>query len=422
VKKLVYVILILFLLILGISSITYGQGVPYVIYGHVYMPDGSPAVGAKVTVTYSGGSGTTTTDSKGYYQITITLSKTETITVKASKSDYSASKTFTANPSDGGKEVNLTLKKSRQPSPPPPKPSRKSTQLLLKVSNTVYRLDQDVELYGYIYPATSVEIALYIVAPDGSSNNVKIKTLKDGSFHYVFSAYKPGLWKAYAVFSGNNEFRSSRSNTVTFSVKTNAFIDLSVDTGKTHMLIIRGDTRPPLINTTVNIYVSLNNGFNWIFLTNVTTDKNGEFVVSLNLTVGGKLLLKAVTQENEYFFKTETDPIAVNVSSPETETLREELKVLKDKLDKATLNLTTLISERSRLLQEIKMLKEKLNLSQEKISELENENLVVREEAKRFRDEANFYSILAVNGIPLALLGGVVIGIVLGKKFFFKSK
>ena len=85
------------------------QGVPVVIYGHVYMPDGSPASGAQVSVSCSEDSASTTTNSEGYYQVTLTVSKSQIVTVTATKDDLSATKKDTIGPGTGSKEIDLVL-------------------------------------------------------------------------------------------------------------------------------------------------------------------------------------------------------------------------------------------------------------------------------------------------------------------------
>lgn len=207
-----------------------------------------------------------------------------------------------------------------------------------------------------------------------------------------------------------------------FYVKTEATLDLFTEILNPHILLVKGVTRPPLVNASVDIYVSLDNGSTWMFFTNTTTDEHGKFEISMNLTVGGKLALKAVVQETEYSFEIVTDPLTVKLLSPEVERLEEELASVKEQLNKTVANMSILAGEKIRLEGEIEKLAEELNASQREIEEIKSENLALKEEVEKYMNEANFYSILALNGIPLILLGGVVVGILLGRKYFSKAK
>ncbi|MDK2464420.1 MAG: CARDB domain-containing protein [Candidatus Korarchaeota archaeon] len=95
--------------LLGVSP-AHAQGVPAVIYGYVYMPDGSPAEGASVTATCDSDSGSTTTRSDGYYQITLSIEGTQSVRVSASKDGLTAVKYVNVNEGTGSIRVDLTLK------------------------------------------------------------------------------------------------------------------------------------------------------------------------------------------------------------------------------------------------------------------------------------------------------------------------
>jgi hypothetical protein len=93
-QKLLPIFLILLLSISVVSASA--QGIPVGVYGYVYMPDGSPAAGASVTVSGGGDTAITTTDSSGQYHVVLTVSSIPvTVTVTASKGGYSGTASAT---------------------------------------------------------------------------------------------------------------------------------------------------------------------------------------------------------------------------------------------------------------------------------------------------------------------------------------
>lgn len=68
--------------------------VPLTVYGYVYMPDGSLAPGASVTVSAGGVKKSTTTDSNDRYSVTLFLESTPaTVKVTVKKGSYTGSAT-----------------------------------------------------------------------------------------------------------------------------------------------------------------------------------------------------------------------------------------------------------------------------------------------------------------------------------------
>jgi len=367
--------------------------VPITVWGYVKMPDGSPAVGASVTVKAADISKTVTTDSSGKYKVDLTVPSVPVkVTVTAKKGRYrgSASKV-----GEGVIRIDVVLKYS-----PPPK---KSTSIELSVDKNEYVVGDVVVVKGYIKPAMSVTVTITIVKPDGTSVSDNIKTQNDGSFTYSFIVDKTGIWKIQVKYAGSSEYAGSSSPVVEIVVKEKAYITMSAIATELGKVIVEGVVEPPISGATVMVYVSLDGGNTWLYLLNTTTDENGHYRAELEFTVGGNMLFKAIFPGTQTVTYCETEaPPAIKLPTPGEEELKKKEEELKKKL-------TELENENVQLKEKVKELTEKLEEAQQTIEELSTTVATLESGSEKLKT-ATFI------GIPLAAITCTVVGLLLGKR------
>ncbi|MEM2288767.1 MAG: hypothetical protein QW503_06740 [Sulfolobales archaeon] len=410
-------VILLWMLAPALTNIVKAQ-VPVAVWGYVYMPDGSPAAGASVSISGGGASASTSTGNDGKYgPVTLTVSSTPvTITVKASKGSYSGSASKTG---EGTMRIDVHLKAAPPPTPTPspPPPEKRSTSLRIEASKEEY-VNEPVVLTGSISPAMSVEITIVVTKPDDSTLQARVNTDSQGRFRYEFTTDVLGLYRAYAQFAGNNEYKSSTSNTVEFYVKTRPTVDLYALASGPRQVRLGGSVRPaPEIIATIMIFVSLDSGSSWLHLSNTTTDSEGRFTIDLRMSISGELLFKAVFTGTARLARAEsTRPLAFRLVGEEEEQLNEqleeminELRRLEEENRQLRANITQLESNMSSLLN-------RFNEALEDLRGLEEAASRYKDEAERYGSEASQYRMLAMIGIPVSLAAGLAMGTVLGRK------
>jgi|GEM_PF-1047798 len=424
---LVETIMILGILIVCVEQIS--AQVPITVWGYVYMPDGSKAVGASVTVVAGGISKSTTTDSSGKYKVDLTVASVPvTVKVTAKKGEYkgSASKSGV----EGVVQIDVHLKKPSPPPPPPPPPKEKTT-LTLQTPKDEYIVGDLVEVYGTIKPAMKVNIDIVITSPNGTKLKTSIQTMKNGSFSYEFRVDTIGVWKIYAIFAGNEKYKSSRSNTIKLRVKQLATIEISVLPAGPRQFTITGSINPPVAYVTVFIYVSLDGGKTWLLMCNTTTDKEGCFRIDLNTTVSGWLMFKATFPGTETLSYAETErPPMFKLVSEEEQRLKQEVEELTRELEAAKSRIEELEKNLKKANERAEELERKLKEAHNKTKELEslleetksevtrlsNELEEANSEITRLNSEVILYRNLTFVLPILLLFIGVVIGYFLRKQ------
>ncbi len=390
--------------------------IPATIYGYVYMPDGSPAAGATVTVSGSGVSASTTTNSQGYYEITFSVSSVPvTVTVKATKDGYSGSVTRSV---EGAVRIDITLK-----APPPPPSTKKATSLKIQVNGTVFAVNSTVEVKGKLSPAMSVDVEITIRNPLGETSRVTVKTASDGSFTYTFKVDIAGKWSVYAYFKGTGDYASSKSNTITFYVKYSVSITAWAKAGE-KAVTVYGKINPPSADVTVLVYMSIDGGKTWFYVANTTTSEDGSFEVEVKIRVYGNILFKVVVPETETTIKAEvTSPLAAQLKSPrekeleqQVTQLQEEKKALEEKLSNATTRIEALENELesvktqlSQALSENEKLKAELNETTTQLEKLSVKFSKLKEESEKLK-------LLLYTAVPLSLAAGLTIGYFIGRR------
>jgi hypothetical protein len=183
-KFLVSAIILAVLTAATLSSFVEAQ-VPVAVWGYVYMPDGSPASGASVTVSGGGDSASTTAGSDGKYgPVTLTVSSTPvTITVKASKGEYSGSASASG---EGTIRIDVHLSKAAPPPPPPPPPPPTSS-VSISVSKSSVRPGESVTVSGTVSPSREIAVTIEFSTDKVSWEKlVEVKSSSSGVYSYVW--------------------------------------------------------------------------------------------------------------------------------------------------------------------------------------------------------------------------------------------
>lgn len=394
--------------------------VPVTVWGYVKMPDGSPAVGAKVTVKGGGASKTTTTDSSGKYKVTLTVSSVPVkVTVTAVKGSYKGSASKTG---EGVIRIDVKLKKVTAPPPSRPKLSKKKTSLEISAKSLEVAVGEAVEIYGRITPQMKVKLTIFVIKPGGETSKAVVETGSDGSFTYTFVADVLGVWKVYAFYAGSEKYASSKSNVLEIRAKERASISVEARCVEPRKVVIEGAVTPPVVNATVMLFVSFDGGKTWIFLCNVTTGEGGVFRKELELLVGGNLLFKAVFPGTEALTSAETEkPPVARLATPEEEELRREVEELRAREEELTRRIEQLREEKSLLENKSKALEEELSKTREELSrvrgslsELSSRLEELEREASEYRRKADLFKTLLAVATPAAAAASAGIGYWIG--------
>ena len=395
----IFILFLFFIFLFRGLMLVRAQTVPFVVHGYVYMPDGSPAQGATVKVSCSESSKSTTTRSDGYYQVTLSISRSQTVTVRATKDGLKASKSFTADPSAGGKRVDLKLKEEK-PRPPP----RSSVSLRIEiVGGAEFFVGDSVEVTGVIKPAMKALIRLIIVEPDGDKVERKVYSDVDGRFGCNFTVSEAGEYTVYAVFPGNEKYSSGTSNMVEFTVRARVSLRVSPPRvrgeGNFSLIEISGYMEPNESGVPVRLFISFDNS-SWLLFREVNASE-GKFVFSLNLPIYGTLFFKLVVPETELISGSESEVFAVNLKSPEHEELNVKVESLRNQLE----SYSSMVEELKKALDEkdgeLKNAMAQYQEALREIEELKNELVsanAVLEDAKREADayKSYFYFLILV--------------------------
>ncbi|MGC9203100.1 MAG: hypothetical protein ACP5HX_10595 [Thermoproteota archaeon] len=192
--------------------------VPVAVWGYVYMPDGSPASGASVTVSGGGDSVSTTAGSDGKYgPVTLTVSSTPvTITVKASKGEYSGSASASG---EGTIRIDVRLSKPAPPPPPPPPPPPTSS-VSISVSMSSVRPGESVTISGSVSPSREIAVTIEFSTDKVSWEKLaEVKSSSSGVYSYVWYPYGSEItYYLRASIPSQGELPSATSGIVSVQV------------------------------------------------------------------------------------------------------------------------------------------------------------------------------------------------------------
>jgi hypothetical protein len=97
---------------------------------------------------------------------------------------------------------------------------RFESTLTLSASTLNVKEGETLTVYGSIFPPLSnVNISLTYVKPDNSSFEIMVQTSTDGKFVDVRKLTMIGLWSLTASWSGNQQYKSAKSSTLSITVE-----------------------------------------------------------------------------------------------------------------------------------------------------------------------------------------------------------
>jgi len=386
--------------------------VPITVWGYVYMPDGSPAAGASVTVSAGGVSKSTTTDSSGKYEVDLTVpSVPVTVTVTASKGSYRGS--ASRSNVQGVVRIDITL----QPPPPPPPPPKKSTSLSLSTAKGEYVLGEVVTLNGTLSPAMSAEVVITLVCPNATRIRASVQSNSQGFFSFSFKPDRVGAWSAYAEYAGSGEYAGSRSNTVEFKVKQSAALSLFARAEPPDTVVVSGSLSPAAAGVPVMLFVSLDGGKTWLFLCNTTTNELGQYTVTLSVKVAGLMLFKAVFPGSDTLTRAETvQPPAIRLESPEEVSLRESLKACEASRASLAESLKVLNATNAKLQEDVRRLEGEVRALIEEQRTLKNTISTLSSENERLENSVKSYQVMLALAVPAASIASLAAGMFIGKR------
>ena len=279
--------------------------VPVTVWGYVYMPNGSKASGAAVTVKGGGDTKTTTTGSDGKYSVTLSVASTPTtVTVTAKKGEYSGS--ASKSNVEGVVQINVHLKKSGGGGGgAPPRPSKKPVKLELYAPREV-SVNSTVIVKGYTSPArVNATVKIVVKGPAAIAFENYSKTNNQGCFNYSFSPWTTGLWKITAICKGNNLYYDA-SATIEILVKKRSFLTLNIDPS---VAVVGSSVKlygciTPEVDTVIKLYFSFDNS-TWFNIMDVNTT-NGCYELEWIPNLYGLVYLKAYWNGSSEYFGSET--------------------------------------------------------------------------------------------------------------------
>ena len=317
-------IILITLFFLSISIYSVVAQIPVTVYGYVFMPNSSLAVGASVTVTGGGKTESTTTDADGKYSVTLSVENVPiSVTVSASKGDYS--KTVTSSNVEGAVQIDITLEAL-----PPPK---SSSTITLVLSKATMEIGESVTVSGIISPAHSATVTLSFTRPDSSQTTKTTSSSGDGSYSYVFTPDMAGTWSAAASWSGDEDHSAASSSIKTFTVtKLSSTITVlvsptAIKPGET--IGISGLLNPSVSSVTVTIEYKPEGG-TWTSMASVSTNGTGGYSYEWTIvpTEPGRYEVRASWQGNNmyqaaqsttaYFIVAENSILSISLSSSST--------------------------------------------------------------------------------------------------------
>jgi len=230
--------------------------------------------GVKIRIlVYSSGSwkelATTSTNSEGRYSYTWTISREGTYRIKATWNGND--KYFESS----SKEISIKVTK--------PKPI-----LSIRVSASKVNLNGTIKVTGSLTLVKNAKVILSIKDPTGKVIKREI-SVTNGKFSYVFKPDKIGRWTIKAIWSGNSEYRSTESRTLSVIVtKASSNLKIFVYPEKIkafEKIHINGTLYPPIKDAELTIIVR--NTSKIIFQRQILTDQNGTFSFSVIMNSSG---------------------------------------------------------------------------------------------------------------------------------------
>jgi len=353
---------------LSTDKSSYTPGSVVVISGTVTPP------GTGVAIQVKSPSGSTvwidsvTSDSSGSFSSSFTLhsdAELGTYTVYATVSGGTKTTTFTVSTGP----------------PPPPPPTLKKSSITIYSSSSNVTVNENVTIFGSLNPSlTNEKITISIVSPSGSYT-VEAKT-KEGNYSYTLNLTLPGTWYFRASWSGNSEYYSCQSQTISVLAITKSKLSLTIApklAGVNDTVIIYLTSAPLLSNKEVDLLYSYNSS-SWQLLTSAKTNQNGSATFIVFLSNVGNYSFMVQWKGDELSYPSTSNVVSLTVirklSAEEFLRAFEQISNLTLALSKSELKIMNLTTNLSLLQNQTNALRLNLTIVQE---QLKNESAKVND-------------------------------------------
>ena len=356
---------------LSTNKSSYTPGSVVVISGTV-TPPGTP-----VAIQVKSPSGSTvwidsvTSDSSGSFSSSFTLPSS------AELGTY----TVYASVSGGNKTTTFTVSTGPPPPPPPPPPTLKKSSITIYSSSSNVTVNENITIFGSLNPSlTNEKITISIVSPSGSYT-AKVTT-KGGNYSYTLNLTLPGTWYFKASWSGNSEYYSCQSQTISVLAITKSKLSLTIApklAGVNDTVIIYLTSVPLLSNKNVDLLYSYNSS-SWQLLTSAKTNQNGSATFIVFLSNVGDYSFMVQWKGDELSYPSTSNVVSLTVirklSTEEVLRAFEQISNLTLALSKSELKIMNLTTNLSLLQNQTNALRLNLTIVQE---QLKNESAKVND-------------------------------------------
>jgi len=356
---------------LSTDKSSYTPGSVVVIRGTVTPPGTAVGIQVKSPSGSTAWIDSVTSDSSGSFSSSFTLhsdAELGTYTVSASVSGDTKTTTFTVST---GPPL----------PPPPPPPTLKKSSITIYSSSSNVTVNENVTIFGSLNPSlTNEKITISIVSPSGSYT-VEAKT-KEGNYSYTLNLTLPGTWYFRASWSGNSEYYSCQSQTISVLAITKSKLSLTIApklAGVNDTVIIYLTSAPPLSNKNVDLLYSYNSS-SWHLLTSAKTNQNGSATFIVFLSNVGNYSFMVQWKGDELSYPSTSNVVSLTVirklSAEEFLRAFEQISNLTLALSKSELKIMNLTTNLSLLQNQTNALRLNLTIVQE---QLKNESAKVND-------------------------------------------
>jgi len=297
--------------LLVVSALITKAGVPVAVYGYIYMPDGSPAAGASVSVSESHGAcsaSVSRSNVEGAVRIDLTLRCPTPPPSPGSQPSSSTSRPLSSEGEKGNASSQLKAEAADL-----------ITFLRISIREGIYHVNDTITVNGSITPPFKTKVELVFVKPSGKEFSVFVETDEKGAFSYKFKTNETGRWKVYARFPGIKGYLPSVTDMMSFLMKDFALINYNCSL-QGRKLVVNGNVLPADPSLRVQLLISLDNE-SWAVLREASAG-NGSFSFSFTTGICGTFKLKVASTETGNLDRSEGREIQVVIPCPKTEIMR----------------------------------------------------------------------------------------------------
>jgi 5-hydroxyisourate hydrolase-like protein (transthyretin family) len=357
---------------LSTDKSSYTPGSVVVISGTVTPPGTGVAIQVKSPSGSTAWIDSVTSDSSGSFSLSFTL---------RSDAELGTYTVYATVPPGVTKTTTFTVSTGPPLPPPPPPPTLKKSSITIYSSSSNVTVNENVTIFGSLNPSlTNEKITISIVSPSGSYT-VEAKT-KEGNYSYTLNLTLPGTWYFRASWSGNSEYYSCQSQTISVLAITKSKLSLTIApklAGVNDTVIIYLTSAPLLSNKNVDLLYSYNSS-GWQLLTSAKTNQNGSATFIVFLSNVGNYSFMVQWKGDELSYPSTSNVVSLTVirklSAEEFLRAFEQISNLTLALSKSELKIMNLTTNLSLLQNQTNALRLNLTIVQE---QLKNESAKVND-------------------------------------------